>query len=125
RIVERTYSALTRATNRPSLFVASSYHGLAGAFTPLARSGVEAIGLDLVHGQIPDGVGQVDLSGVTLVAGVVDGHNVWRTDLDAAQDTITALREAAGDGAQVAVATSTSLFHVPHTVAKADQLQIG
>ena len=122
RIVERTYGRLAGERYRPSLFVASSYHGLQEAFVPLARSGVEAIGLDLVHGQIPEGVGQVDLSGATLVAGVVDGHNVWRTDLDAAQEKITALRDAAGTGAQVAVATSTSLFHVPHTVAEEDQL---
>ncbi len=114
--VARTYATLTAATERPSLFVATSYHGLGDAFGALAASGVEAIGLDLVKGEIPAGVGDADLSGVTLVAGVVDGHNVWRTDLDAAYAKVQALRAAAGEGVDVAVSTSTSLFHVPHTV---------
>ncbi|HLS14689.1 MAG TPA: 5-methyltetrahydropteroyltriglutamate--homocysteine S-methyltransferase [Beutenbergiaceae bacterium] len=116
--VTRAYGRLggqLSVPERPGLFVSSSYNRLGDAFGPLAASGVEAIGLDLVAGSIPDDVGQADLAGVTLVAGVVDGHNVWRTDLDAAAEKIGALKAAAGPGVQVAVSTSTSLFHVPHT----------
>ncbi|MGC0272154.1 5-methyltetrahydropteroyltriglutamate--homocysteine S-methyltransferase [Pseudactinotalea sp. Z1739] len=121
-LVSRVYTTLAGASERPALFVAAPYHRLGSAFTPLARSGVEAIGLDLVRGDIPDDVAGADLSGVTLVAGLVDGHNVWRTDLDAAHEKLTALRGAAGPEATVAVSTSTSLFHVPHTVADEPQL---
>ena len=46
-----------------------------------------------------------------LVAGVVDGRNVWRTDLPGALDLLEELTEA---GARVRVGTSTSLLHVPH-----------
>ncbi len=44
---------------------------------------------------------------------MVDGHNIWRTNLDAALATLKAIEAL---GATVAVSTSTSLFHVPHTL---------
>ncbi|MDN4491355.1 5-methyltetrahydropteroyltriglutamate--homocysteine S-methyltransferase [Demequina sp. SYSU T00068] len=106
----KVYGSLATLANRPQLFVAAPYNSLDDALPVLKDSGVEAIGLDLVRGGVPSGT---DLSGVTVVAGVVDGHNIWRTDLDAA------LRKAAeieALGATVAVSSSTSLFHVPHTL---------
>ncbi|BDZ42173.1 hypothetical protein GCM10025865_14720 [Paraoerskovia sediminicola] len=51
----------------------------------------------------------------TVVAGVIDGHNVWRADLDAKLTTLEGLVGPQGLGAgAVAVGTSTSLLHVPH-----------
>ena len=49
----------------------------------------------------------------TLVGGVIDGHNIWRGDLAAAFDKLGALRAVSPN---VAVTTSTSLFHTPHDV---------
>jgi 5-methyltetrahydropteroyltriglutamate--homocysteine methyltransferase len=51
-----------------------------------------------------------------LSLGVVDGRNVWRTDLRAA---LGALRRAAdaGFGRRLMVAPSCSLLHVPHSLA--------
>ena len=51
------------------------------------------------------------LASKTLVAGVIDGHNIWRGDLAHAFERADALRSLSGD---VAVSTSTSLLHVPH-----------
>ncbi|WP_062465350.1 5-methyltetrahydropteroyltriglutamate--homocysteine S-methyltransferase [Demequina soli] len=112
----KVYGSLAALANRPQLFVAAPYNSLDDALPVLTGSGVEAIGVDLVRGTVPSGA---DLSGVTVVAGVVDGHNIWRTDLDAA------LRKAAeieALGATVAVSTSTSLLHVPHTLAGEEHL---
>ena len=121
QVITRTYTRLAEATSRPQIFVAAPYHRLGAAFAPLATSGVEAVGVDLVRGQVPDDAGQAG-AGVTLVAGLVDGHNVWRTDLPGAYRALEDLRRAAGPGTPVAVSTSTSLFHVPHTVTVEDQL---
>ncbi|HCX85935.1 MAG TPA: 5-methyltetrahydropteroyltriglutamate--homocysteine S-methyltransferase [Micrococcales bacterium] len=109
------YAALAAAQKRPAIFVAAPYGTLPGeALEALAGAGVEAVGVDLVKGELPDGEAP-DLGALTLVAGVVDGHNVWRTDLDAAAERAAALA-ALGAGATT-VSTSTSLLHVPHTVA--------
>ncbi|WP_062530392.1 5-methyltetrahydropteroyltriglutamate--homocysteine S-methyltransferase [Demequina rhizosphaerae] len=106
----KVYGSLATLANRPALFVAAPYNALDDALPVLRDSGVEAIGLDLVRGGVPSGT---DLSGVTVVAGVVDGHNIWRTDLD---EALRKAKEVEALGATVAVSTSTSLFHVPHTL---------
>jgi 5-methyltetrahydropteroyltriglutamate--homocysteine methyltransferase len=55
------------------------------------------------------------LESKTLVAGVVDGRNIWRADLAAKLDLLE--RAQALGAANVVVGTSTSLQHVPHDVA--------
>lgn len=110
------YSALSAASERPAIFIAAPYASLDDALPVLAATAVEAIGLDLVRGTLPTGV---SLEGKTVVAGVVDGHNIWRTDLDAALAKVEACEALGGT---VAVSTSTSLLHVPHTLAGEQQL---
>ena len=110
------YDALGASDARPSIFVAAPYGSLDDALPALAATPVEAIGLDLVRGSVPerlDPVTQEALAGKTLVAGVVDGHNIWRGDLERAFAHAEALRAFSGE---VAVSTSTSLLHVPHDV---------
>lgn len=103
---------------RPALFVAAPYNTLGSALPVLAATAVEAIGVDLVRGSLAafEGIDPETLAGTTVVAGVVDGHNIWRTDLDAAYAALTQLRDGLGGAAPVVVSTSTSLFHVPHDV---------
>ena len=114
--VGAAYDALGSTDRRPAIFVAAPYGSLDDALPALAATPVEALGLDLVRGTAP---GQLDpateesLAAKTLVAGVVDGHNIWRGDLERAFSHAEALRSRSGD---VAVSTSTSLLHVPHDV---------
>lgn len=114
--IGRAYDALGSAEQRPSIFVAAPYGALDDALPALAAAPVEAISLDLVRGTAPE---QLDpataesLASKTLVAGVIDGHNIWRGDLAHAFERADALRSFSGD---VAVSTSTSLLHVPHDV---------
>lgn len=50
-----------------------------------------------------------------LSLGLVDGRNVWRTDLRAALGTARRVAEA-GFGARLMIAPSCSLLHVPHSL---------
>ncbi|MBB4772115.1 5-methyltetrahydropteroyltriglutamate--homocysteine S-methyltransferase [Actinomadura livida] len=109
----RAYTRLGRLTSRPRLMVAT-YFGTIGAaaLRRLARSRVEAVGLDFVAGP-----GNLDvlasvggLPRKTLVAGVVDGRNVWRADQRRARATCASLL---GLVDQLVVSTSCSLLHVP------------
>ncbi|MET0956042.1 MAG: 5-methyltetrahydropteroyltriglutamate--homocysteine S-methyltransferase, partial [Cryobacterium sp.] len=70
----RAYETLSAVGNRPSLFVAAPYGSLDDALPVLAGTPVEAIGLDLVRGTVPTTV--PGLADTTLVAGVIDGHNI-------------------------------------------------
>jgi len=110
------YDALGSAERRPAIFVAAPYGSLGDALPALAAAPVEAIGLDLVRGTAPertDPATEESLASKTLVAGVIDGHNIWRGDLAHAFERADALRSLSAD---VAVSTSTSLLHVPHDV---------
>jgi 5-methyltetrahydropteroyltriglutamate--homocysteine methyltransferase len=108
----RALGVLGAAEERPAIFVAAPYAALGATLEVLAAAPVEAIGIDLVRGDVPGALPALD--GKTLVGGVIDGHNIWRGDLDAAFGKLEALR---GLGAgSVSASTSTSLLHVPHDV---------
>ena len=114
--LRRAYDRLGSRPGRPSLLVSTYFGEIGGALPVLAASPVEAIGLDFVAGPgnqealaAVGGIGQR-----TLVAGVVDGRNVWRADLTAALSLCASLLGLAG---QVSVSTSCPLLHVPLDVA--------
>jgi 5-methyltetrahydropteroyltriglutamate--homocysteine methyltransferase len=114
----RLAADLAPGVNRPGILVAAPYGDLsrpgdeADLLAVLAATDVEAIALDLVRGSAP-GAPVPGLEHKTLVAGVVDGHGVWRADLASRLDLLEGL--AARTGARAVVAgTSTSLLHVQH-----------
>ncbi|WP_165066933.1 5-methyltetrahydropteroyltriglutamate--homocysteine S-methyltransferase [Marisediminicola senii] len=113
--VDRAYSLLAASEVRPRIFVSAAYGDLGDALPVLDATGVDAIGLDLARGSLPEGFRTETI----LVGGVVDGRNIWRGDLAAAFGTLEVLRE---HSPSVAVSTSTSLFHVPHDVDDEQQL---
>ncbi|MFK4730058.1 5-methyltetrahydropteroyltriglutamate--homocysteine S-methyltransferase [Agromyces mediolanus] len=118
----RAYAALGGAARRPALFIATPYGGIGAGLASLAATPVEAIGLDLVRGELPSDLDEptrAALATKTLVAGVVDGRNIWRGDLAAAFDRALALEGVAG---ALSVSSSTSLLHVPHDLADEEQL---
>lgn len=106
------YERLAKATNRPQILVTTPYGDASQAVGALAKTGVEAIHVDTLRGSLPK---DADLSEVTLVVGAVDGRYIWRADLAALRQTLTAA-QALG-AAKVTVATSNSLQHVPHDTA--------
>ncbi|BBX23565.1 5-methyltetrahydropteroyltriglutamate--homocysteine methyltransferase [Mycolicibacter terrae] len=112
-LAEQVYTRLGGLSNRPSIFVAT-YFGDPGAALPaLARTPVEAIGVDLVYGPNTKIASVPELASKTLVAGVVDGRNIWRTDLQAA---LAKLASLLGSAAAIAVSTSCSTLHVPYSL---------
>ncbi|WP_294498136.1 5-methyltetrahydropteroyltriglutamate--homocysteine S-methyltransferase [uncultured Rothia sp.] len=122
-LAERTYRALAAAEKRPQILVTSPYGSLRENLPALLGTGVEALHLDLVHGVYSKAeLESVSAAGVHLVAGVVNGRNVWRADVRAALKTLEAL-PGASEGA-VSVASSTSLQHVPHDLALEDPAEV-
>ena len=122
-LAERTYRALAATEKRPQILVTSPYGSLRENLPALLGTGIEALHLDLVHGVYSKAeLESVSAAGVHLVAGVVNGRNVWRADVRAALKTLEAL-PGASEGA-VSVASSTSLQHVPHDLALEDPAEV-
>jgi 5-methyltetrahydropteroyltriglutamate--homocysteine methyltransferase len=110
KLAERVYNELGNAENRPAIHVTTYFGDPKAALPALAATPIEAIGVDLVAGA---GVSIPDLGDKTLVAGIVDGRNIWRTDLESA---LSQLEGLAGKAANVAVSTSCSTLHVPYSL---------
>lgn len=115
RLLRHAYDKITKAAKRPKLLVATYFGDPGEALSTLASSDVEGISVDLVAGasaldRLP---GLTGLQSKTLVAGLIEGRNVWRTDLDAALSSAATLL---GSAAEVSVGTSCSLLHVPYDV---------
>ncbi|MGA9610164.1 MAG: 5-methyltetrahydropteroyltriglutamate--homocysteine S-methyltransferase [Mycobacterium sp.] len=112
-LAERVYIALGSLEKRPAIHVATYFGDPGNALPALARTPVEAIGIDLVYGPDTAVASVPELSGKTLVAGIVDGRNIWRTDLESALGTLAALL---GSVSTLAVSTSCSTLHVPYSL---------
>lgn len=108
-LVRSTYAELSAESERPAILVATYFGRPGTALDALLETGIEGVAVDFTAMAAAD-VPVVDNK--LLVAGVVDGRNVWRTDLDQALTTVRGVRASA-----VAVSTSCSLLHVPYTLA--------
>lgn len=109
----RAYRDLGALTDRPKLLVASYFDRLGEALPVLAKAPVEGLALDFTGpaaGNLDDLAAAGGLSGKRLVAGVVDGRNVWINDLERSLATLATLLGLAD---RVDVAPSCSLLHVP------------
>jgi len=112
-LAEAVYNALGSVDNRPAIHVATYFGDPGASLAGLARTPIEAIGVDLAAGAQTAIAAVPELVGKTLVAGVVDGRNVWRTDLESALGKLATLL---GSAATVAVSTSCSTMHVPYSL---------
>ncbi|MFF2136394.1 5-methyltetrahydropteroyltriglutamate--homocysteine S-methyltransferase [Streptomyces sp. NPDC058193] len=111
--VARAYRELGGLTDRPRLLVASYFDRLGDALPVLAKSPVEGLALDFTEsaaGNVEDLAAAGGLPGKRLVAGVVNGRNIWINDYEKSLATLGTLLGLAD---QVDVAASCSLLHVP------------
>ncbi|MFF1714075.1 5-methyltetrahydropteroyltriglutamate--homocysteine S-methyltransferase [Streptomyces sp. NPDC058268] len=109
----RAYRDLGALTDRPQLLVASYFGRLGDALPVLAKAPVEGLALDFTEtaaGQLQDLAAVGGLPGRRLVAGVVNGRNIWINDLEKSLATLGTLLGLAD---RVDVSASCSLLHVP------------
>ncbi|MFI7104495.1 5-methyltetrahydropteroyltriglutamate--homocysteine S-methyltransferase [Streptomyces sp. NPDC050161] len=109
----RAYRDLGALTDRPKLLVASYFDRLGDALPVLAKAPVDGLALDFTDAAAAnlDALAAVGgLPGKRLVAGVVNGRNIWINDLEKSLSTLGTLLGLAD---RVDVAASCSLLHVP------------
>ncbi|MET9110450.1 5-methyltetrahydropteroyltriglutamate--homocysteine S-methyltransferase [Streptomyces zhihengii] len=109
----RAYRDLGALTDRPRLLVASYFDCLGDALKVLASAPVDGLALDFTGSaaaNLDDLAAVGGLPGKRLVAGVVNGRNVWINDY---QESLATLAILLGLADRVDVAASCSLLHVP------------
>ncbi|SDD58360.1 5-methyltetrahydropteroyltriglutamate--homocysteine S-methyltransferase [Glycomyces harbinensis] len=122
-----TAEAYLRFNEDVEIVVGGGYGPLGVALEVLRSAGVEGFALDLVRGRSDietlEELQSPHVSRETyLLAGVVDGRNIWRTDLARAAADIERLQRISD---RVAVSSSSSLLHVPVDLAVEHDLPEG
>ncbi|MEU3612342.1 5-methyltetrahydropteroyltriglutamate--homocysteine S-methyltransferase [Streptomyces sp. NPDC006872] len=109
----RAYRDLGALTDRPKLLIASYFDRLGEALPVLAKAPVDGLALDFTDTAAAnlDALAAVGgLPGKRLIAGVVNGRNIWINDLS---KSLALLGTLLGLADRVDVAASCSLLHVP------------
>ncbi len=117
-----TYEKLASLGDKIPKIVFSTYFGDIVHNLEALPKDVYAVHVDLVRNpeQLETVVGSLGPKTI-LSAGVVDGRNIWKTNLQRAIETVeTAIQKLGKD--RVIVATSSSLLHTPHTLASEKKL---
>ncbi|MDQ2184449.1 5-methyltetrahydropteroyltriglutamate--homocysteine S-methyltransferase [Alcaligenaceae bacterium A4P071] len=105
------YAELTAAAS-PKLLLATYFGGLGDNLSTVSALPVAGLHLDLVRApEQLNAVLDVLRDDQVLSAGIISGRNIWRTDLNAVQSTLTAVRDRLGE--RLWLAPSCSLLHVP------------
>ncbi|HEX7735425.1 MAG TPA: 5-methyltetrahydropteroyltriglutamate--homocysteine S-methyltransferase [Ktedonobacteraceae bacterium] len=113
--LRRVYEELAERKGPAKLLISTFFGHVGESYETLIGLPVDGIGLDFVRG--PENRELLRFHGLpaekVLVAGVVDGRNVWRADLLAKLDLLDELN-ASVPRERLIVAPSSSLLHVPY-----------
>ncbi|KAK9416296.1 putative 5-methyltetrahydropteroyltriglutamate-homocysteine S-methyltransferase [Seiridium unicorne] len=117
-----TYEKLAGLGDKIPKLVFTTYFGDIVHNIDLVPKDIYAVHVDLVRNpeQLDTVLGHLG-SKTVFSAGVVDGRNIWKTNLKRAIETVeTAVQKLGKD--RVIAATSSSLLHTPHTLASEKKL---
>ena len=121
--VERAYAVLADSKRPAKLLLQTAYGHVGEAYPTLAALPVDGVGLDFVRGR--ENLDVITRHGFPadkwLVAGVVDGRNVWTNDLAASLDLLGRIQEHV-PSERLMISASSSLQHVPYDVGLEDDL---
>ena len=110
---QNAFNAIDRASGYAQIMLATYFGGVAHNIDIIRTLPVDCLHIDCMRasGDI-DAVVSALPERMLVSLGVVDGRNIWRTDLDAAIATVGRVATAIGEE-RVMIAPSCSLQHVP------------
>ncbi len=115
-LIKPAYDTLTSVASNIDIVVSSYFEHSKEATAVLVHTPVFGIGLDFLYGaDNTDSLESIAQSGKTLVAGVVDGRNIWKNDIDKTVDLLETIASVIPKE-RVYVSSSCSLLHTPFTL---------
>ena len=121
-LLKKTYTALSTISDNLNIIVSTYFEHSNEATSILANTSIWGIALDFVYGS-KNIETLKQLNGKILIAGVVDGRNIWINNI---QHTINLLNQISKDVPKedIIISTSCSLLHVPYSIEKENESKI-
>jgi len=115
-LIKPTYDKLAIISSNIKISVVSYFEHSCEATKILVNTPIWAIGLDFLYGvENYESLDIIAASNKKLIAGIVDGRNIWKTNIDT---TLTQLDKIANiiKTQNILISSSCSLLHVPFTL---------
>jgi len=115
-LIKPTYDRLASVSKKIDIVVSSYFEHSKEASAILVHTPIFGIGLDFLYGaENLDSLELITKSGKILVAGVVDGRNIWKNNME---NSLKLLEEIASflPKERIYVSSSCSLLHTPFTL---------
>lgn len=115
-LIKPCYDALCSVSNNINIIVTTYFEHSNEVTKVLVHTPVWGVGLDFNHGE--KNIESLDLianSGKKLIAGVVDGRNIWKNDIVQTVEILETISESVAKDNMI-ISTSCSLLHTPFTL---------
>ena len=115
-LLKIAYERLSNIAKNVKIAVVTYFEHSCEATQVLCHTNIWALGLDFVYGKKNiEVLEDIKKSGKTLIAGVIDGRNVWVSDIDKKLDLLKTVSNIIPKE-RIIISTSCSLLHVPFTL---------
>ena len=121
-LIKPVYDTLAKVSSNIKIVVSTYFEHSNEASKILLQTPIWALSLDFVHGSdnllILD---DIKKSNKVLIAGVVDGRNIFKSDYEAKVNLLNIIKQSIKEE-NLIISSSCSLLHVPYTLDNEDKL---
>ena len=115
-LIKPCYDALCAVSSNINIIVTTYFEHSNEATKVLVHTPVWGVGLDFLHGEKNvESLTLINSSGKKLIAGVVDGRNIWKNDIRKTTQLLETLAQEV-DKENIIISSSCSLLHTPFTL---------
>ena len=121
-LIKPTYDALANVSTNINIVVTTYFEHSNEATKVLVNTPIWGIGLDFLYGDANlESLKLIEKSSKKLIAGVVDGRNIWKSDIVKTNDLLHKISKEVSKE-NIIISTSCSLLHTPFTLEYEEKL---
>lgn len=121
-LIKPLYDELGSVASNIKIVVSTYFEHANEATKVLVNTPIWAIAHDYIYGRNIESLDLIAHSNKILIAGVIDGRNIWRADFESKLDLLNQIVRVVPKD-RVIVATSLSLLHVPYSLEYEDTME--
>ncbi len=122
-LIKPCYDRLCAVSKNIKIIVTSYFEHSCEATKVLVHTPVWGLGLDFLYGEKnKESLAMIAQSGKKLIAGVIDGRNIWKNDIQSSASLLGELAQVCNKE-NLIVSTSCSLLHTPFTLKYEEKME--